>query len=208
MSTGRTEVEGEASGGDDVIRVEMVVPRECGGWRLDHFLKFRIGRLSRTRIQGIIETQISLEGRRARPSVAVRAGERVVLERPAPVEPDVPRTFAVLHEDARHSLQRFIERDLRVRALDVVLRDDGDRGRHAIERAIDQRGFDDDFLERGLRGRLCLRGGGEQRHGSEQEADAARPGLMRHGDKSSRSRYWWAGMMTHAVHCGNGGAGA
>jgi len=100
MSTGRTEVEGEASGGDAVLRVEMVVPRECGGWRLDHFLKFRIGRLSRTRIQGIIETQISLEGRRARPSVAVRAGERVVLERPAPVEPDVPRTFAVLHEDA------------------------------------------------------------------------------------------------------------
>src|SRR5438128_1663232 len=101
MSTGRIGGEDETSSeAEELIRVEMVVPRECGGWRLDHFLKYRIGRLSRTRIQRIIETQISLEGRKARPSVAVRAGERVLLERPAPVEPDVPRTFAVLHEDA------------------------------------------------------------------------------------------------------------
>lgn len=81
------------------IRVQMVVPRECEGWRLDHFLKHRIGRLSRTRIQGIIETQISLEGRRARSSTVVRFGQRVLLTRPAPIEPEVPRTFTVLYED-------------------------------------------------------------------------------------------------------------
>ena len=97
-SIGLMEPEEEIDSGD-VIRIEMVVPRECGGWRLDHFLKYRIGRLSRTRIQGIIETQISLEGRRARPAAAVRAGERVLLTRPAPVEPEVPRTFTVLYED-------------------------------------------------------------------------------------------------------------
>ena len=91
--------ETEPDTGEELIRVEMVVPRECEGWRLDHFLKYRIGRLSRTRIQRIIATQISLDGRRARAASAVRAGERVLLRRPAPVEPDVPRTFTVLYED-------------------------------------------------------------------------------------------------------------
>jgi 23S rRNA pseudouridine1911/1915/1917 synthase len=97
MST--AEIGNGASDAIDVIRVQMVVPRECEGWRLDHFLKHRIGRLSRTRIQGIIETQISLEGRQARPSTVVRFGQRVLLTRPAPIEPEVPRTFTVLYED-------------------------------------------------------------------------------------------------------------
>ncbi|MBC8131362.1 MAG: RluA family pseudouridine synthase [Deltaproteobacteria bacterium] len=84
---------------DNVIRLRIYVPRECDGWRLDHFLKRRIGRLSRTRIQEIISTQITLDGRRARPSTTVRAGEMIFLQRPAPTEPDVPRTFDVLYED-------------------------------------------------------------------------------------------------------------
>jgi len=84
---------------DDFIRLSFAVPRECDGWRLDHYLKFRIGRLSRTRIQEIIGTQIAVVGRKARPSTVVRAGESITLTRPAPVEPEVPRTFAVLHED-------------------------------------------------------------------------------------------------------------
>lgn len=84
---------------DNVIRLRICVPRECDGWRLDHFLKRRIGRLSRNRIQQIIATQISLDGRRARPSTSVRQGEIVLLQRPAPAEPDVPRTFEILHED-------------------------------------------------------------------------------------------------------------
>jgi 23S rRNA pseudouridine1911/1915/1917 synthase len=84
----------------EVIRLDFPVPAECGGWRLDHFLKRRIGRLSRTKIQLIIRDQISFaDGRRARPSSAVRAGETIVLRRPAPVEPEVPRTFSILHED-------------------------------------------------------------------------------------------------------------
>jgi 23S rRNA pseudouridine1911/1915/1917 synthase len=84
----------------EIISLRIEVPRECEGWRLDHFLKRRIGRLSRTRIQSIIETQITLaDGRRARPASAVHAGDVVLLNRPAPVEPPVPRHFEVLFQD-------------------------------------------------------------------------------------------------------------
>jgi 23S rRNA pseudouridine1911/1915/1917 synthase len=84
----------------EIICFDIPVPRECAGWRLDHFLKRRIGRLSRTRIQNIIKDQISFaDGRRVRASAAVRAGEVIVLRRPAPVEPEVPRRFDVLYED-------------------------------------------------------------------------------------------------------------
>ena len=84
----------------EIISLRIEVPRECEGWRLDHFLKRRIGRLSRTRIQSIIETQVSLsDGRRARPASSVHAGDVILLNRPAPVEPPVPRDFQVLFED-------------------------------------------------------------------------------------------------------------
>ena len=87
------------SDSEDIIHSVIRVPPECDGWRLDHFLKYRIGRLSRTRIQAIIQTQIVLEGRRARPAASVHVGEQIHLNRPAPIEPDVPRTFDVLFED-------------------------------------------------------------------------------------------------------------
>lgn len=77
------------------------MPGECEGWRLDHFLKRRIGRLSRTKIQRIIREQITFpDGRRARPSSSVHAGEVLLLRRPAPIEPEVPRDFRILYEDA------------------------------------------------------------------------------------------------------------
>jgi 23S rRNA pseudouridine1911/1915/1917 synthase len=88
VDAGGAEAPDEVDGDELIRRLTIRVPRECDGWRLDHFLKRRIGRLSRTRIQDIISTQITLEGRRARPSSCVRAGE-----------PDVPRTFEVLYED-------------------------------------------------------------------------------------------------------------
>jgi 23S rRNA pseudouridine1911/1915/1917 synthase len=84
----------------DLIVRDILVPPECGGWRLDHFLKRRIGRLSRTRIQSIIDDQIYFsDGRRARPSSPVRAGEVIQLRRPPPIEPDVPRRFEILYQD-------------------------------------------------------------------------------------------------------------
>jgi 23S rRNA pseudouridine1911/1915/1917 synthase len=86
----------------DIIELKIVVPGECAGWRLDHFLKRRIGRLSRTRIQAIITDQIFLaDGRAARPALTVRAGETILLRRPAPDEPEVPRHFGILYEDDR-----------------------------------------------------------------------------------------------------------
>jgi len=76
------------------------VPPECDGWRLDHFLKQRIRRLSRTKIQSIIETQVRLSnGRAPRPALLVRAGDAIHIDRPAPVEPVVPRHFGILAED-------------------------------------------------------------------------------------------------------------
>jgi 23S rRNA pseudouridine1911/1915/1917 synthase len=76
------------------------VPPECDGWRLDHFLKQRIRRLSRTKIQTIIETQVRLSnGRVPRSALLVRTGDAVHIDRPAPVEPEVPRHFEILAED-------------------------------------------------------------------------------------------------------------
>jgi 23S rRNA pseudouridine1911/1915/1917 synthase len=76
------------------------VPPECDGWRLDHFLKQRIRRLSRAKIRTIIESQVRLDGGRApRPALAVRKGDTIRIDRPAPIEPEVPREFSVLAGD-------------------------------------------------------------------------------------------------------------
>jgi len=85
---------------EDVIHLRFTVPPMCDGWRLDHYLKHRISRLSRTRIQGLVGEQIQFEdGRRVRASTRVRCGETIHLRRPAPLEPDAPRTFDLLQED-------------------------------------------------------------------------------------------------------------
>ena len=84
----------------EIIPLRLRVPPECAGWRLDHFLKHRIRRLSRNKICAIIATQVRLpDGRRPRPSSGVRSGDVIVIERPAPREPPVPRDFAVLAQD-------------------------------------------------------------------------------------------------------------
>jgi len=76
------------------------VPPECDGWRLDHFLKQRIRRLSRTKIRTIIDSQVRLgDGRAPRPAMAVHQGDTIRIDRPAPIEPEVPREFGILAED-------------------------------------------------------------------------------------------------------------
>lgn len=82
-----------------MVEVRLPVDSQYDGWRLDHFIKARIPRLSRTRIQKMIRSQQRLGGRPLRPSARVAADQEVVLLRPAPVEPDVPRTFNVLYQD-------------------------------------------------------------------------------------------------------------
>src|SRR3954447_15797260 len=101
VTAGHADSDADGSASAEIISLRIEVPRECDGWRLDHFLKRRIGRLSRTRIQGIIATQVTLpDGRRPRSSAAVRAGPIIHLDGPARKEPNVPRHFEVLYEDA------------------------------------------------------------------------------------------------------------
>ena len=84
----------------EIMPLSIRVPPECDGWRLDHFLKHRIRRLSRTKIRTIIEEQVRLSnGREPRPALLVRAGDAIHIDRPAPIEPEVPRDFAVLASD-------------------------------------------------------------------------------------------------------------
>jgi len=97
----------EPDGRPRIIERHLVVPPELAGLRLDHFVKTQIGRLSRTKIQHVIDTQLTRiagaahAGRVLKSSTSVAAGEHYVIRRPAPQEPPCPRTFTVVHEDAR-----------------------------------------------------------------------------------------------------------
>ena len=85
-----------------IVERHLVVPPELAGLRLDHFVKTQIPRLSRTKIQQIIETQLSRDdGARLKASLIVTGGEHYTIRREARPEPPCPRTFTVVHEDAR-----------------------------------------------------------------------------------------------------------
>jgi 23S rRNA pseudouridine1911/1915/1917 synthase len=92
-----------ADGSPRIIERHLVVPPELAGLRLDHFIKTQIERLSRTKIQQVIETQLSREsgGAALKPATIVAAGEHYVIRRPARQEPPCPRTFGVVYEDRR-----------------------------------------------------------------------------------------------------------
>jgi 23S rRNA pseudouridine1911/1915/1917 synthase len=91
-------------GAPRLVERHLVVPPELAGLRLDHFVKTQIPRLSRTKIQDVIETQLRRAapgGPRLKPATMVAAGDRFVIRRPARPEPPCPRTFTLLHADAR-----------------------------------------------------------------------------------------------------------
>src|SRR5262245_54082707 len=92
-----------ADGSPRIIERHLVVPPELAGLRLDHFIKTQIERLSRTKIQQVIETQLTREsgGAALKPATIVAAGEHYVIRRPARQEPPCPRTFGVVYEDRR-----------------------------------------------------------------------------------------------------------
>jgi 23S rRNA pseudouridine1911/1915/1917 synthase len=78
-----------------------VVDESFAGFRLDHYLKRQIPRLSRTRVQAIIRDQLlPVRGRRLKPSSSVALGDEIVMRREARPEPPCPRTFEVLYDDA------------------------------------------------------------------------------------------------------------
>jgi 23S rRNA pseudouridine1911/1915/1917 synthase len=114
----RPEEEGDEAGDGDVdlgltshldddgkpriVERHLIVPPELAGLRLDHFVKTQITRLSRTKIQQIIDTQLRRQdGYAPKPATSVAAGEHYIIRRPARPEPPCPRTFTVLYEDAR-----------------------------------------------------------------------------------------------------------
>ena len=73
------------------------------GARLDRWLAGQLPDLSRARLQSLIEEgHVLLDGRPAKASARVKAGQRLTVDVPAPVEAaprpqDIP--LAVLHED-------------------------------------------------------------------------------------------------------------
>ncbi|MDD5308650.1 MAG: RluA family pseudouridine synthase [Deltaproteobacteria bacterium] len=82
------------------MALDLVVGREHAGWRADRFVAARIPRLSRTRVQHILRrAAIDDSGRPIKPNRVLAEGERITLFRPAPVEPDTPRSFGVVYED-------------------------------------------------------------------------------------------------------------
>lgn len=91
-----------ADGTPRIIERHLIVPPELAGLRLDHFVKTQITRLSRTKIQAVIDEQLRRnDGYVPKPATIVAAGEHYVIRRPARREPPCPRTFAIVHEDAR-----------------------------------------------------------------------------------------------------------
>jgi len=85
-----------------IIERHLVVPPELAGLRLDHFVKTQIPRLSRTKIQQIIGTQLRREdGHAPKPATIVTPGDHFVIRRPARREPPCPRTFTVVLSDPR-----------------------------------------------------------------------------------------------------------
>ncbi len=85
-------------------RRELTVDAGAAGLRLDRFLAQKLPEHSRARLQALIEAgQVQLDGRAARASARLKAGQLVglAIPEPAPAEPqpeDIP--LAVVHEDA------------------------------------------------------------------------------------------------------------
>jgi 23S rRNA pseudouridine1911/1915/1917 synthase len=80
------------------VERRFVVEDVFAGFRLDHYLKRKIPRLSRTRLQAIIRTQL-VAPRPMKASSPVQVGDELVIRRPARPEPSCPRTVGVLHRD-------------------------------------------------------------------------------------------------------------
>ncbi len=82
------------------VRVPFTVEPNYAGWRLDRYLKEKIRRLSRERVQHLIEHRLEVEGgRKLKPSSRVQPGLRFALLKEAEPEPETPMEFGVVHDD-------------------------------------------------------------------------------------------------------------
>jgi 23S rRNA pseudouridine1911/1915/1917 synthase len=90
----------DENGQPRLVERRFVVEESFAGHRLDHYLKRKIPRLSRTRLQQIIRTQlIGPPGRRLKASSTVHHGDELVIRRPARAEPSCPRELGVIYRD-------------------------------------------------------------------------------------------------------------
>ena len=84
--------------------LELDVTADHAGQRLDRMLAAVLGDLSRSQIQKLIAGgRVLVRGRVARANLAVREGDRVTVDVPAPEPPDAspePLPLVVLHQDA------------------------------------------------------------------------------------------------------------
>ncbi len=79
------------------VEVELVVESAYDGLRLDRYLCAKLGKLSRNRVQRIIERDLVAPA--LKPASIVRTGTRVRLRRLAADEPETPRSFTTLFLD-------------------------------------------------------------------------------------------------------------
>ncbi|HYQ81047.1 MAG TPA: RluA family pseudouridine synthase [Anaeromyxobacteraceae bacterium] len=83
-----------------LVRVRFTVEENYAGWRLDRYLQEKIRRLSRERVQRLIETRLEHDGpAQLRPGTRVTPGLTFALLREAEPEPEVPLDFRVIHDD-------------------------------------------------------------------------------------------------------------
>ncbi len=88
------DVQEAAAPGADFVEVRFTVEPNYDGWRLDKYLCVKIRRLSRTRVQRIIERSLVAD-RPLKPSTLLKRGMTFVLRRPAHAEPEVPPPSAL-----------------------------------------------------------------------------------------------------------------
>ena len=83
-----------------LVRVPFTVEENYAGWRLDRYLQEKIRRLSRARIQKLIETRLEHDGPgRLKPSTRVAPGQRFALLKESEPEPETPLDFGLVHDD-------------------------------------------------------------------------------------------------------------
>jgi 23S rRNA pseudouridine1911/1915/1917 synthase len=83
------------------VRVRFKVEENYRGWRLDHYLREKIRRLSRAQIQHLIDEKLEVEAgaKKLKPSSRVVPGLTFALLKEAEPEPETPLAFEVVHDD-------------------------------------------------------------------------------------------------------------
>src|SRR5262249_2830372 len=83
---------------DSFVEVKYVVEPNYSGWRLDKYLQQKIPRLSRTRVQRIIERDLLCD-RKLKPSTLVIPGLTFRLRKRVAEEPQTPTTVEEIYRD-------------------------------------------------------------------------------------------------------------